>query len=224
MCGFINCRTIYKNRSTENVSAIPFVVSIVMYFVSVCHVFEFAARCFRSILMLKYAEMINNEAMWRINLGALCFNSCYLLFFVMYCSDTVAEVLQPLSIGAAVVAFMFNYAKYEDPDVVQWRYGMITKMLMLAALCIPLFELQTILDKEDASHILLPSVTLGAIISFLWMTYGIIARDAFLVVRFVVGTVEFPKNVLLMTAVMCEYIHLNYCSDFCLLKQSVTLY
>lgn len=84
--------------------------------------------------------MINDQLMAQLNIAALILNSLYLMFYTIYAKSVRNEVLKPLSLGVVVIAIMFNYIHFEDPELVRWRYALITSTIMLVLLALPLFD------------------------------------------------------------------------------------
>lgn len=103
--------------------------------------------------MMKYANMTDDWLMFQINTVALVLNALYITFYMLYTEDQFNEVLKQLAIGVAVIAIMFNYSKYEDQEVVKWRYGVITTIFMLILLALPLFELVNA-NTINSAHVL----------------------------------------------------------------------
>lgn len=93
--------------------------------------------------MLIYATMLDDELMLYINGVGFAFNALYLLFYLWYSQDRVNEVFKPLAVGIAVIASMFGYTKYEDTQLINWRYGLIATCIMILLLSLPLLQMVT---------------------------------------------------------------------------------
>lgn len=78
--------------------------------------------------------------MLEINVLALVLNSLYLLVFIKYTENFSEEVLKPLTIGAVFLGVMFIYTLFEDPDLLEWRFALITATLMLITLALPILN------------------------------------------------------------------------------------
>lgn len=89
--------------------------------------------------MLEYAVMLNDPAMLTVNIAAIFLNTIYLLFYLFYCK-TKSDVFKALAIGAGLVAVLIGYARMENPELVEYRFGLIVTILMLVLIGSPLFE------------------------------------------------------------------------------------
>ncbi|GLV41916.1 uncharacterized protein CBL_00378 [Carabus blaptoides fortunei] len=176
--GFI-CKDIYKKGHTEGISSNPFVGGIVIGF-----------------LMLKYSVMLNDSAMLVVNSAAIFLNCLYLLFFFFYC-QTRNEVVKAVFIGSAVIVVMLGYAKIESDELVEYRFGLIVTILMLTLIGSPLLEVQDVIKKQDASAIPFPIVLCGTVVSFLWLLYGIILMNDFMIFQNLIGFVLCAVQVVL---------------------------
>lgn len=96
---------------------------------------------FRSgILVLKYALMLQDKAMFQVNLAAIILNSLYLLCYFIYSRNTWEEIYRPCLRGFGLIAALFTYMAWEDPSKVEYRYGLIVTILMLLLMGAPLRE------------------------------------------------------------------------------------
>lgn len=90
--------------------------------------------------MLQYAIMLEDMAMLQVNVAAIVLNLIYVGFYYVYCSEKWHEVFKPSAIGVALVAVLLAYISYEDPELIEMRYGLIITVLMLLLLGSPLIE------------------------------------------------------------------------------------
>lgn len=94
--------------------------------------------------MLKHGLLLNDPAMLQVNVAAILLNILYTTFYYWYSEDKVGDVLKPLGIGAVVVAIFLGYAQVEDPQNLEFRYGLIVTVLMLLLLGSPLIQLVSV--------------------------------------------------------------------------------
>ncbi|KAK9693617.1 Sugar efflux transporter for intercellular exchange [Popillia japonica] len=178
--GAFICLDIYKKKRTDGISSMPFVGGTVI-----------------GILVLKYALMLQDKAMFQVNLAAIILNSLYLLCYFIYSRNTWEEIYRPCLRGFGLIAALFTYMAWEDPSKVEYRYGLIVTILMLLLMGAPLREVKEILDKKDASSIPFPIVFAGLFVSVLWFLYGIILQNEFMIVQNIIGTLLCATQVLL---------------------------
>ncbi|CAG9854989.1 unnamed protein product [Phyllotreta striolata] len=168
--GTLVCKEIYEKKSTKGVNPTPFIGGIAI-----------------GILTLKLAFIMNDAAMFQVNVAAIILNTCYTLFYYNYAGDKYEEVLKPVGMAGGLTAVFLGYANWEDPSNVEFRYGLLLTMLMLLLLAAPLAELKTILDNEDASSIPFPLTFMATCVTFLWLLYGLAINNLFMVVQNVAG-------------------------------------
>uniref|UniRef100_V5GUB9 Sugar transporter SWEET1 n=2 Tax=Anoplophora glabripennis TaxID=217634 RepID=V5GUB9_ANOGL len=109
------------------------------------------------------------------------------MFYYVYSPDKVRDVLKPLGIGATIVAVFLGYAQIEDPENLEFRYGLIVTVMMLLLLGSPLLQVRGILEKKDASSIPFSLTFMGTLVTFLWLLYGIILMNGFMILQNVIG-------------------------------------
>lgn len=96
---------------------------------------------FSGILTLQYGFLLNDTAMLVVNIVAIVLNAFYVIFYYKYSGAKYEEVLKPLSIGVGVVAIFLGYAQFENPDHLEFRYGLVLTILMLVLLGSPLLDM-----------------------------------------------------------------------------------
>ncbi|KAB0794360.1 hypothetical protein PPYR_11199 [Photinus pyralis] len=170
--GAVMCKDIYKSKSTVGTPSMPFIGGIVI-----------------GTLMLKYSIMLADKATIVVNLAAIILNALYLSFYYAYSENRPVEIYKPLSYGVALVAVLLAYTSWEDPTVVEYRYSIITTVLLLLLIGSPLFQVSDIVKTKDASCIPFPITFMGTICSSLWLLYAIILLNHFMILQNVVGLV-----------------------------------
>ncbi|KAL1495069.1 hypothetical protein ABEB36_010546 [Hypothenemus hampei] len=168
--GAFVCHDIHKKGSTKCFSPMPFIGGITI-----------------GILMLKYGLLLNDAAMIKVNIAAIFLNTLYSIFFYKYAEDKYEEVLKPVGYGIAVLAIFLGYAQLESPKNLEYRFGLILTILMLALLGAPLLDVKQIISNKDASSIPFPITLMGTIVTFLWLLYGIILQNNFMIIQNVIG-------------------------------------
>lgn len=168
--GFFICKDIYGKKSTENISCTPFTGGIII-----------------GVLMLYYAELLQDPAMLQVNVAAILLNAFYIIFYHIYSKNRWDEIYKSFFYGIALIIGAFSYTYVEDPEKIEYRYGLFVTVLMLLLLGAPLGNIKTIIETKDASSIPFPITFMGAIVSFLWFIYGIILLNIFMIVQNFIG-------------------------------------
>ncbi|CAH1156200.1 unnamed protein product [Phaedon cochleariae] len=168
--GVFVCKDIYKKGTTKGTPATPFIGGIVI-----------------GSLMLKHGLLLNDAAMLQVNIAAILLNIIYTVFYYLYSPEKYKDVLKPLGIGATLIAIFLGYAEWEEPSNLEYRYGLIVTILMLLLLGSPLLDVKEIIQKQDASAIPFPLTFMGTIVTFLWLLYGVILLNDFMIIQNVIG-------------------------------------
>ncbi|VEN47667.1 unnamed protein product [Callosobruchus maculatus] len=168
--GVLLCRDIYNNKSTKGIPAMPFIGGIAM-----------------GAMVLKHGMILNDAAMLQVNVVGIALNLAYLALYYHYSDDRYNEVLRPLGIAAVIVAIVIGYATVESADKVEFRYGMVVTILMLMLLGSPLLDVQNIIEKKDASSIIFSLTLMAALVTFLWLLYGLLIKNGFIIFQNGVG-------------------------------------
>jgi len=167
--GMFICKDIVKKGSTENVSCVPFVGGTAM-----------------GVLMLKYSNILNDPAMTRVNVVGLSLNLGYLICYYIYCANK-RDVQQQVFYATGFVAALLAYVFWEDPDIVEFRYGLIITVLLMFLIASPLLSLGDVIRTKSTKTLPFPLILSGTVVTFLWLLYGIIIKNPFIQFQNVVG-------------------------------------
>lgn len=90
--------------------------------------------------MLKYSLMLEDSAMFIVNLAAVILNILYIAFYNAYSSNKSGEIYKPSIYGLGLIVALFSYISWEQDDLVEYRFGLIMTVLMLLLMGSPLVE------------------------------------------------------------------------------------
>ncbi|KAE8573075.1 sugar transporter SWEET1 [Halyomorpha halys] len=165
-------RKVIVQKSTKNVDPVPFIGGLGM-----------------GIVMLQHGLILNDMAMIPVNIFAFVLNLIYLSIFYKY-HDDKSGLLMLLGKVLAGAAVMVGYAQIEqriDAARLEFYYGLIVTLLMFALIGAPLFNLKEIIETKNTEMLPFPMIVSGAVVTFLWLLYGIILDNIFIKVQNVVG-------------------------------------
>ncbi|XP_049777479.1 sugar transporter SWEET1-like [Schistocerca cancellata] len=160
--GVFICKDIVKKGSTENVADTPFIGGIAV-----------------SLLMYVYAKILNDPAMVSVNIAGITLNVCYLLCYYLYTHDQ-KSVLKHTWNAFLICAVFVAYAWWEDPDLIEHRFGIIVTVLLLLLIGSPLFSLGEIIRSKSSASLPFPLILSGTVVSAEWLLYGIIIKNHFI--------------------------------------------
>ncbi|XP_068629752.1 sugar transporter SWEET1 [Battus philenor] len=169
--GSFICYDIYKQGNTRGISVAPFLGGVVM-----------------SLLNLKYGYILRDDKMIQVNFVGLALNILYVLMYFNYTSEKV-KVWAKTGLAGAFTAALLGYAEMEDPALVENRFGTIITAFMFYLIASPLFGLKEIIRNKSTEGLPFPIIFSGTIVTFMWLLYGIILKNKFLVIQNVVAVV-----------------------------------
>uniref|UniRef100_A0A182J313 Sugar transporter SWEET n=1 Tax=Anopheles atroparvus TaxID=41427 RepID=A0A182J313_ANOAO len=165
--GVLAVNDIRRRGSTDGCSVLPFLA---------CTVF--------CLLNVQFGQMLRDDGMIRVNFIGLALHLLYVCAFYLYTpGPKKTAVWGQIGLAGAFTVGVLSYVQYEDPQVVEFRFGVILTGILWTLVGMPLLGLGEILKKKSTEGLPFPIILLGAIVSFSWLLYGIILRSNFLVVQ-----------------------------------------
>ncbi|XP_076289871.1 sugar transporter SWEET1 [Lasioglossum baleicum] len=169
LAGTLICKDIYQKGSSKGFDPMPFMGGIGM-----------------STLMLQYAFILRDPAMVNVNVFGLLTNVAYMAVYYYYAPQT-KDILASLGKLTALVAVFLAYAQMENPEKIEYRFGLIVTILLLLLIASPLFHLGEIIKTKNTDMLPFPLIFMGTLVTFQWLLYGIIINNMFVIFQNVVG-------------------------------------
>ncbi|XP_073944467.1 sugar transporter SWEET1 [Choristoneura fumiferana] len=167
--GTFMCYEIYKQSNTRGVPMMPFSGGLVM-----------------GILNLKYGFILRDDTMIRVNFFGIAISIVYLMIYFNYTTEKVKAWAQ-LGICGAFSAAVIGYVQMEDPKLVEARFGTILTAFMFYLIASPLFGLKEIIANKSTEGLPFPMILSGSVVTFMWLLYGIILKNNFIVLQNIVA-------------------------------------
>lgn len=191
--------------------------------IAICVLFQFLIRfilfSYRTGLVTRFGVILNDETTIKVNLFGVMLNIAYICYFYIYTNNVKEKTLVWAQMGyaGAFLAALYAYTVFEYPENLPFRFGMILTAVLFYFVGSPLLGLVSsliicfkifitfsnyrnlfnkqgeIIRKKSTEGMPFPIIMSGSIISFLWLLYGIVMREGFVVFQNVV--------ILLMSAV-----------------------
>ncbi|XP_047101233.1 sugar transporter SWEET1-like [Schistocerca piceifrons] len=168
LSGSLMCWEFHRNGTTRPTPATMFVMGGALGFV-----------------MLEFARIMDDPAMLRANWVGMVLSQVYLLCYWLY-SDDRPGFYRSLAKGAALAGGLVAYARLEDPELVEHRFGIILTGLFFFMVSLPLFSVGEIIRTKSSASIPLPMLLTGTVVSSLWLLYGFIIDSGFMIFQNVV--------------------------------------
>ncbi|CAH2086886.1 unnamed protein product [Euphydryas editha] len=140
----------------------------------------------RSVLNLKFGFILRDDTVIQVNFFGLALNIIYVMIFYQY-SEQKGQVWKNVGIAGAFGAAIIGYAEMEDPKLVENRLGAIITAFMFFLISSPLFHLKHIIRNKSTEGMPFPIIFSGTIVTFMWLLYGIILKNKFLILQNIVA-------------------------------------
>ncbi|XP_066586368.1 sugar transporter SWEET1 isoform X3 [Prorops nasuta] len=163
------CKNIYQRKTSEGTDPMPFVGGIGM-----------------GILMLRYAWILQDQAMISVNVFGMLVNILYLTIYYIY-SPKEHKTNALVGKMASVVAAILAYVEIENPDNIEYRYGMIVTAIFFLLIASPLIHLSEIIKTKNTDILPFPLIFMGTFVSSQWLLYGFIIQNNFIIFQNAVG-------------------------------------
>ncbi|XP_055607369.1 sugar transporter SWEET1-like [Uranotaenia lowii] len=166
--GFLVINDIRKKGTTEGFPVGPFLGGAVF-----------------SILNIQFGQMLRDDAMIKVNFIGLALNVIYVCAFYLYTvgGSAKGKVWAQTGLAGAVTVGILSYVQYEDPKLVEFRFGIILTVILLLLVGMPLLGLGQVITTQCTAGLPFPIIVSGAIVSLSWLLYGVILRSDFLVMQ-----------------------------------------
>ncbi|CAL7935121.1 unnamed protein product [Xylocopa violacea] len=171
LSGILICKDIYRKGSAKGFDPMPFLGG--------------TAMC---ILMLQYALIVRDPAMINVNVFGVLTNVLYMTVYYYYSPHT-KDTLALIGKATAFVMVLLAYAQTESPENIEFRFGLIVTVLLLLLIASPLVHLKEIIRTKNTDILPFPLIFMGTIVQFLWLLYGFIINDFFIIFQNSVGFV-----------------------------------
>lgn len=169
LSGTLICKDIYRKGSSRGFDPMPFLGGVGM-----------------CILILRYALIVGDPAMISVNVFGLLTNAIYTAVYFSYSPDR-KETLALIGKAAGIVTALLAYSQMEDPEKIEFRFGLIVTALFLLLIGSPLLHLKEIIRMKSTEILPFPLIFMGTIVSSLWLLYGLIINDVFIIFQNSVG-------------------------------------
>ncbi|XP_053696210.1 sugar transporter SWEET1-like [Sabethes cyaneus] len=165
--GCFVCNDIRLKGSSDGFSPMPFI-----------------GGCGLTVLFLQHALLMGDPAMTRANLVGFAISCVYTAYFYLYTPKASrGEFWKQVGMSGAMVASLMVYARWEDPALVEDRFGLIITGLMLMLIAQPLFGLPEIMRKKSTEGLPFAMILSGTVVGSMWLLYGIILNNTFVILQ-----------------------------------------
>ncbi|KAK0089847.1 hypothetical protein PV325_005154 [Microctonus aethiopoides] len=169
LSGTLVCRSICKKGTSDEFDAKPFVGGIGM-----------------GIVMLQYAFILKDSVMITVNIFGFITSIAYIAVFYAYAVNK-NKILGLVGKTIGTAAIFLAYANFEHPDNVEFRFGLLTTVLLFLLISSPLMNLGQVIRTKSTDVLPFPLIAMGTVVSSQWLLYGIIVNNTFIIFQNAVG-------------------------------------
>lgn len=165
------CLKFKKKGSTGDFSAIPFIVG------SLCNA-----------LWLRYGLYIGDSTLAFVNAVGFILQMSYVICFYMYASNKVTLYKQLLLSGIAL-SVMTIYLLWiaDNIEAATHSCGIMAAVGSIAFSASTLATLADVIRTKSTENLPFPVIAASFVVTFLWLIYGILARDIFVQIPNAIG-------------------------------------
>ncbi|XP_052867485.1 sugar transporter SWEET1-like isoform X1 [Anopheles cruzii] len=167
LAGCFTCAEIHRRRSSEGVSPVRFI-----------------GGCSLSVLQLQYFRKLQSSSLVATSTCTLSFSVLYTLWFLWYTPAASRGPFYRKALGTtAVTAALCAYGSQAKDPVTLHRLGLIITVLALIFIALPLAQLRKVIRAKSTAALPLPAILASTGASVLWLVYGLLIRNSFIVLQ-----------------------------------------
>lgn len=127
--------------------------------------------------------MLNDDATFTANLVGFSVSIVYMSIFYHYVAaeEKLNHLLKIFGTGAFIGAAIL-YSKFEDPEKVETRFGLLVTGVMYCMFSLPILGIYETLMTKCTRHLPFPMIFSGTLVGVAWLLHGIIINSGFIIV------------------------------------------
>ncbi|XP_058130134.1 sugar transporter SWEET1-like [Anopheles ziemanni] len=149
---------------------------------------RFVGGCGLSLLQLQYSLKLQASALIWTSIATLL---CSVFFSSWYFRFTPVDVRVPfyrLAVTTSTItAGILAYGSQNDSPLVMFRLGLVLTVLALAFIALPLAQLGNVIREKSSASLPLPAILASTGASILWLVYGLLIDNSFIVVQKIIA-------------------------------------
>lgn len=136
-----------------------------------------------SLINLQYGVIVRDSAIINVSFVGFGLSLIYSIFYYYYTSNAgKGAIWGKMGIGGAITAAVIAYAKWEKPENLELRFGLLMTVFMFGMVGAPLLDLGDIIRNKSVGQMPFAMILLGSIVSVMWLLYSIILNNTIMVV------------------------------------------
>ncbi|KFB53393.1 AGAP003358-PA-like protein [Anopheles sinensis] len=171
LAGWFICAEIRRRGTTTGFSPLRFVGGVGL-----------------SLLQLQYSLKLQASALIWTSIATLL---CSVFYSGWYFQFTPVEVRAPfyrLAVTTSTITVgILAYGSQNDSPLVMFRLGLVLTVLALAFIALPLAQLGNVIREKSSASLPLPAILASTGASILWLVYGLLIENSFIVVQKIIA-------------------------------------
>ena len=141
----------------------------------------FFSMLLNAIIWVQYGLLVHNTVVLIVNAVGIVLNMAYIVFFVAYSSDKTGELRKALG-TLLVIGLLSGYVSILLlPEAQAQHLGSIGSAASVWMCAAPLTSISTIVRTKDAGCLSFVVALMTALASLMWLLYGALVWDVFLI-------------------------------------------
>jgi len=165
LSGILVCRKFMKKGSVGDTSSFPFISGFLS-----------------SVLWCRYGKLIDDSAIILVNSAGAILMMMYILVYFNYTTRKNFLVKQLLCVIFCILGVFFYLHTSNDLELAKEHLGYICCTVTFVFFGAPLLNLSHVIKTKSAESLPFPLILMSALVSFLWMLYGLLLQNSFVVV------------------------------------------
>lgn len=168
--GIPQCWEMMKQKNTNNIPFLPYVMTSV-----------------NNMMWILYSRLIHDFTVFIVNTIGVTLQIIYIIVYLSY-SKVKAKEFRMVVMAALFVILSFLYVHFQNDDPLATNLvGITCTVMTILMFSSPLAELKTAVLEKSMKSISFPLTVATFFCTGLWVTYGALISDTFLIIPNVLG-------------------------------------
>ncbi|KAG5667096.1 hypothetical protein PVAND_015095 [Polypedilum vanderplanki] len=147
-------------------------------------IYMFAFFLVVSILGIRFGQLLNDDATYNANLVGVALSIVSVSTHYFYSTpEEKSTTTKVLFYGVIYTTAVLLYSKYEDPEKVPHRFGLIFTSMFYIFIIFPILDIRKAIKEKCTQHFPFAMIISGTAVGLSWALHGIIIQSGVIVVQ-----------------------------------------
>lgn len=129
---------------------------------------------------------MGDSATIMVNILGFAINVVFLTAFYWYASNEFKmKIWSKIGIAGAFTVVCLAYAAFEDPKIIEFRFGLLITGILVFLVGSPLLQLNKIIEKKSTEGMPFPIILTGTLVAASWALYAISIHNSMMAVSII---------------------------------------